>query len=334
MKSVYELRKYKNSRDPDLVKALKLYSQNIEPALRTDAKEIMHWLDKYNKAYEDSFFILGFYLNGELIGFSEMAHFVEEKVVIVDYLVIDKPFRKNNTFYEFVEKIGELLSEENLQYNYIVAEVGCFYEKGEPPENARQLIRLLKMTYFGVVKCGYYVPRLGLTNHESEMRAVMMIFSPNEAKQIKKETFFQIVNAIYYKYYQRWYNEFFGEQDRIKYSRSLHEIVSRMENELKDKKYIEINGLSSLFPLQTEPVSRKKTGKAIKIATALILFFLSLFVAGAGYLILKSKLNMDADTMLKIFLVGLTLTLFLMAIIFERKSNVFSRLLEKIADKF
>ncbi|HET7003415.1 MAG TPA: hypothetical protein VFI33_18960, partial [Puia sp.] len=268
MQSVYELKKYKNSRDPELVKALKLYSQNIEPALRTDTKEIMHWLDKYNKTFEDSFYILGFYLNEMLIGFSEVAHFVEEKVIIVDYLVIDKLYRGNNTFHEFMEQIRGLLAEENLEYNYVVAEVGCFYEKTEPPENARHLIRLLKMSHFGVVKCNYYAPRLGINNHESEMRAIMMIYSANETKQIKKETFFQIVNAIYYKYYQRWYNEFLGEQDKIKYSRSLHELVSRMEKELMSKKFIEINGMSNLFPLQSESGNKNKVSKVVKVVTA------------------------------------------------------------------
>ncbi len=104
------------------MKALKLYSENIDPALRTDTKEIMHWLDKYNRKFEDSFYIVGLYLNDLLIGFSEIAYFLKEKLVIVDYLVIDKAFRKNNTFYQFIIEIEDFIRDENLEFNYIVAE--------------------------------------------------------------------------------------------------------------------------------------------------------------------------------------------------------------------
>jgi hypothetical protein len=159
MKSTYEIKIFKSSNEQDLIKALNLYSQNIEPALRTDSREIMYWVDRYNKKFEDSFYILGFYLNDVLIGFSELAYFIKEKTLIVDYLVIDKKFRKNNTFYEFIQKIEEFLNSKNFIIDYIVAEVGFYNEKLEPPEKSKHMIRLLKMAGFSVAKCSYYTPR-------------------------------------------------------------------------------------------------------------------------------------------------------------------------------
>lgn len=333
MKSTFELRKFKTSRDPDLVKALKLYSENIDPALRTDTKEIMHWLDKYNKKFEDSFYIVGLYLNDLLIGFSEIAYFLKEKLVIVDYLVIDKAFRKNNTFYQFIVEIEDFIRDENLEFNYIVAEVGCYYEDMQPPESSRLLIRLLKIQHFGVLKCSYYTPRLGLDNHESEMRAILMVYTPVVVKQIKKETFLQIVNAIYFKYFLRWYDEFLDEDSKIKYSRSLHALAAKIESGLGTKKTIEINGMSHLFSTNNNYKTKLKSHKLIKILTALVLLIFSFIIVGGLYLFIHKKYGVDASTLSSIFYIAFFIVLFALSIIFEGKANLFSRIIEKLVDK-
>jgi hypothetical protein len=332
MRSVYELKKFKNSRDPDLVQALKIYTAYTEPALRTDTREIMHWLDKWNVEFDDRFHIVGFYFNNVLIGFSELAYFKQEKFVIVDYFVIDKEFRKNNTFYQFLEEIFIFLDRENYEYSYIIGEVGCYLEK-QPPESARLLIRLLKMSHFGVLKCNYYVPRLGLHDYESEMRAVMMIYSRNEVSQIKKETFFQIVNAIYYKYYHRWHIEFVDENEKIRYSRDLHDLILKMEKELSNKKVIEINGLSSLFPVKIESGNKLERKKIVKLITGIVLFAIAFTLIGCAYLLIKSRLGIDSETVSSVFYVSLFVTLFLLALLFENRSNLFSRMIEKLLEK-
>src|ERR1035437_5858568 len=232
MKAIYDLINFRSSKDPEFLKALKLYSENIEPSYRTDTKEIMYWIEKYGKKFEDSFYALGFYYNNVLIGFSELAYFVNEKFVIVDYIVIDKNYRRNNTFFEFIHQIEEFLSKENLIYNYIVCEVGCYFENAEPPEASKLIIRLLKQNGFGVVKCKYYAPRLGLTNYESEVIAVLMIYSNDTIKQIKKETLLSIINSIYYKYYFRWYEAFLEKKELIIYKNMLDSLMVKIEKGL------------------------------------------------------------------------------------------------------
>ena len=99
MSATYELRRIKNSKDSVLTKALGIYSQNIDPLLRTDTREIIYWLDNYNNSYRDKFFLLGLHLNGQLIGYAQIAYFTEEKIVFIDYIVIEQGRRGNNTFW-------------------------------------------------------------------------------------------------------------------------------------------------------------------------------------------------------------------------------------------
>lgn len=334
MKSVYELKRFKNSKHPDVIDALKLYVEYTEPAVRTDTKEILHCLDTWNDSFEDKFYVLGFYLNNTLIGFTELAYFAQEKFIIVDYLVIHKNYRKNNTFYQFVDDITLFLSQEGLEYNYIVAEVACYDENLEPPESSKLLIKLLKLSHFGVVKCNYYVPRVGIYDYESAMRSVMMLYSLNESKQIKRETFFQIVHAIYYKYYQRWHNMFVDEEEKGRYDKELMDLIAKMEKQIDKKKVIEINGLNSLFPVKINFDNGPKAKKVLKVLTGIVLFFASFILVGLFFTFLQSNFGWDIGTASTIITGSLGLTLFLVALIFENKSNLFSKAFEKMLDKF
>lgn len=334
MKTTYDLKHFTNSSQPGLIAALRLYSRNIEPSLKTDTREIVHWLDHCNKKYEDPFFILGFYQDRNLIGFAEAAYFRQEHIVIVDYIVIDKPFRGNDTFYVFMQKIREFLTSQDLAVNYVVVEIGYPRSSLEPSDKTKLLIRLLKMAQFGVLKCSYFLPRLGVDNFESEMKGILMIYSTTETNQIRKETFFQIVNAIYFKYYQRWYNEFLSPEQMIEYGRGLHSLVSKMEEELKNKDTIEVNGYSGLYLSQDGSLRALVKTRTVRLATGVLLLALCFISVTAAYLFLRTKYAIDAVTLETIFYVSLILVIFLFSAIFEKKSGLFSKLVEKILDKF
>ncbi len=333
MKSTYELVKFRNSKDPEFLKALKLYSEHIEAVYRTDSKEIMYWAENYNKKYNDSFFALGFYLNNILIGFSELAYFIEERIVVVDYLVIDKNYRKNNTFYEFINHIEEFLSKENIVLDYILCEVGCYFENAEPPESSRSLIRLLKISGFGVIKSKYFVPRLGLTNYESEMIAVLMIYTHDKIKQIKTDTFLTIVNTIYFKYYFRWYKIFLKDEEIDKYRSLLETLLLKVKKNLGNKDIIEINGYNNILSPNTGDFRVSKFKKGVKLITFIILTIICLLGIGSLAFYIQKNFGIDINSQTSIFTLSLILVILISSLIFENKSNFFSNLLEKFIDK-
>ena len=334
MKTIYELRHFKTSSDSSLTEALKLYSKNIEAAYRTDTREILYWIDRFSKESKDSFYIFGFYIKNAIIGFAEAAHFWSERMVILDYLIIETEYLGNNTFYEFLEKIRMYLANADVQFDYITVEVGYLNEFTELPAPSRQCVRLLKMANFGVVKCNYYIPRLGDTNFESEMNGILMINTGTEEKLIKKETYLKFVNAIYFKYYLRWYSAFMSSEKIIMYSKTLNIQVMKMEKELENINVLEINGFPNVFPSQSQSDPKQKNNKLLRLITTILSFIICSILVGVMYLYLKSKYDIDANSLAIILAIAAFLVLFSGIILFENKSNIFSRLLMKIIDKF
>jgi hypothetical protein len=329
MKAVYELKRFKNSRNRDLTKALGIYSKNIEPFLRTDTREIIHWLDAYPERYKDQFIILGLYFNDIVIGFAQLAYFIEERIIFVDYIVIEKEFRKNNTFYEFVEEIKEFITAENIEFDFILAEVGGFDDK-EPSASTKNLIRLLKMTGFGVVKTNYYHPRLGKTNYESEFQSVLMLYTLNELKHIKKDTYFLFLKTIYFKHYQRWYADFFDEKEKAEYGYSLFKLFKKSREILKKKDSIEINGYLNIYTNNLSVATYKPYKKLAKAIAVFVLFIALLIIFGFIHKIVKNKYKIDTNAQVYIILASAFFLLFILLLFNEKKNHSITSIIEKL----
>jgi len=333
MKTTYELTRFKTSSSPDFTRALKLYAENIEPSYRTDTNEITYWLDNFERQFGDAFIVLGLYLNGILIGFTELAYFKEECFVQVDYLVIEKNYRKNNAFYEFIDKIGRFLTDEEIIFDYIICEVGCYFDNLEPTESSKTLIRLLKMSHFGVLKCAYYVPQLGHKNYESQMRAILMIYSNDELKQLKKETYLMIVNALYYKYYERWYRLVFNEGEQLAYKKTIDQLFEHIKKDVENRKTIDINGYQNLLPLNPTDFNVVRANNGTKLISFIFIFIFSLGVFACIALIIKNKFDIDIEKQAFLFTLSIIVASILTSWIFGNKTDLGRKLVEKLLDK-
>lgn len=334
MQTIYDLKKIKNSSDRHLTRALSIYSQNIDPLIRTDTREIIYWLDRYNRKFTDKFYIVGLYLNDVIIGYGQFVYFVEEKIVFIDYLAIEKQSRKNNTFYEFTDKIKEFLAEENLHYTYILTEVGYYKENNEPTEVTRNLIRLLKMSGFGVVKMDYFQPMLGKNNYETELSTILMLYTENDVKRIKKETFLLIIDTIYFKHYKRWYDAFFQDKEHALYISRLDDLKKKIELQIKKKEFIEINGYANLFSSRETTVHQKNYVKVAKLVAALIVFALFSMLIGVIVVFVKRRYNLDQDSLQFITYVSLILVIGLSALFYKNKNESFSEVVERVIRLF
>jgi len=333
MKYVYELKRFKQSDDKDFTKALTLYSANIEPRLRTDTREIIYWVDNYAKKFLDKFFVFGFYLNNEIIGFAELAYFIEEKLIFVDYIVIDKNYRRNNTFYEFVEQIKEYLTNVEIVFDFVIAEVGGFDEK-EPAVTTRSLIRLLKMSGFGVIKNNYWHPRLGKNNYESELLSILMLYTSNDLKTLKKDTYLLLLNTIYYKHYKRWYDIFLSESEQIEYTKNLLELISKTEYELRKKDIIEINGYPNSYSSGSNINKFPKYTYLAKIVAVFALFVFFSVSFAIIHEIVKTKYGIDTTAQSYIVIASIIGVLFVISLFAERKTSSITNIIEKIINKF
>jgi hypothetical protein len=328
MKLIYELRNIESSNHPDFIEAINLYLANTKPELRTDSKEIAFWLDVCNARFEDPFYILGFYLNSKLIGFAELAYFVEEKFAIVDYIAIDEDFRERGAFHVFLGEIKQFIKSRHPEYHFIVGEVACYSGK-EPSDEDRTLIRLLKTVHFGVVKCIYRSPRM--TPFESSMGSVMMVYSQVKVKEIKKDAFLLIVKAIYYKYYLRWIGEFDSENEKIQYTREVTQLMVDIESKLKNKVMVEINGYPG-SEINTNSQKKLKRNGTIRLFAIFFALVLTIIFYGVSFWYLKTHYDMDGGTVNSILLAA-CVTVIGGLYIYENRSHKISKTIEKFMDK-
>ena len=334
MQSTYDLKWIKSSSDKYLTKALSIYVQNIDPLIRTDTREIHFWLDRYNQKFTDKFFVVALLLNEEIVGYCQFVFFRDEKLVFIDYMAIEKQHRRNNTFYEFIEKIKEFLTQENIEYNYVITEVGYYKEKNVPTEVTRNLIRLLKMSGFGVIKTDYYQPMLGKENHETEIGTILMLFTSSEVKQIKKETFLIFIKTIYFKHYKRWYDNLLNDFEQAEYVKRLNELKEKIEILVQKKDVVEINGYSNLFTSHDVPTRPKKFVGLAKAIAVILSFFIVATLMGGIVIFVKQQFGIDQETLKFIAIISVIILAFIVMMVYKSKNEPFTDLIERIIKSF
>ena len=319
----YKLKEFEQSSDRDYLEALRIYYEGTPTALKTDTNEISYWLDQYNATFDDKLFIFGFYENKKVIGFAQLVYFKLEKIIVVDYLTIEKKYRGNNNFFQFIGCLKQFINKKRLDYNYIVTEIGYLSNNEIPSVKSAALIRLLKAQNFGVIKSLYYQPRLGEINHESDMKAFLLIYTNSPLKEIKKETFLQIVNTIYYKHYLRWYQSFIDIKD---YKNDLDATYRRIENSIEKKKAIQINGIRFEEAEIKEPPKQDHNWIGLVSSLALVIILFAIFVYS------QVALQINTISVVSLFLLSLITMVALIAIFMKSKEA--ARIFDKLLNSF
>src|SRR6185369_7346143 len=86
----YRLDRFRSASDPSFLDAIAIYLRNTPPASRTDSNEIAYWLEHYEDSLPVEFYAFGFFADGEVIGYAEVAYMCKVQVFAVDYLVIEE----------------------------------------------------------------------------------------------------------------------------------------------------------------------------------------------------------------------------------------------------
>jgi hypothetical protein len=317
----YSLRSFQGSKDKDFVQALSIYSKYAHSSTRTDTREITYWLDNYGNEAGDKFYVTGFYVGEVLVGYAEFAYIRGDRLLIFDYLIIEKGYRKNNVFFEFVEHLRRFVEYERLEFKYAVAEVGYLSYGTTPSEQCQQLVRLFKTAGGKVVRAPYYQPRLGVDDYESEMPAVLMLFSNSDVEQIPRATFISIVKCIYYKHYVRWFS--IHKETAEPYRESIDVLIKKIEKETDKMKTVRLNG--------QKPLPDESSGPPVPREARILNFAIPslLFVVLLTYFMLRLREIYDISILAVAFLYLLALVSFfsVMSVFSKNAMKVFSKLL-------
>jgi hypothetical protein len=314
----YRLVRYRSANDRGYAAAIDVYIRNISPRLKTDTDEIAYWLEHFNDRDTDHLYVFGFLMDGVPIGFGMGAYFGNAELFIVDYIVIEKQSRKNNTFYEFVDQITSYLEKEQPGYRYCVAEVCRLSDTDEPSDESRAVVRLLKQQGFAVVRAPYTTPRLGLDAFEAEMRTDLLILSREKLESIHAETYRTIVRTIFFDYFGRWYSIY--EEEAAAYDAYLEELCERVLRDSPSPR-VPVNGHKVVMTESTPPPPHRQ----IVDFTALALLCIAVFSGAMFYM--KHRLQLSDSSFITVYVLILVTTFGVMAVVSAEARLVFYRIL-------
>jgi hypothetical protein len=319
--SSYNLKHFQSSRDPDFAAALLVYVRNTSAAIRTDTNEISYWLEHFTSTFGDPFYVFGFYRDKELVGFAQGAYFVDEHLVVLDYLVIDEAQRRNNVFFEFVDQLKRFLETAHPEYRYAVVEV-CYGPGQEfPSPESCLLTRLLKIQGFRVIRAPYFQPRLMLDHPESEMQADLLVYSTTELDKIRTETYLALVRVIYYKYYLPWQTITKDPPDA--YKTHLESLYSKIESQIGKKETVPVNGHKKVL----KAMGSKPPLTLHKITVFALQFLGVVVLLTAAMLVLRSIFHLSNNSLATIYGLAVASSIAVAGIISENARTIFSELI-------
>ena len=299
MDVTYRIREIKKTDDRDFVTLIQLYNENINPAIKTSPNEIQYWLDHFgSRRTRDTFWVLALYINNEPIGYSQMIYLAEKKVLFVDYCVISPHFR-GRSFSEFIYLIRDFFIDKKIEINYYITEIVYYSDNQKPSDNSIKFIRLLKMSGFLVAKAPYSQPELGLGNRESDMRATLMVYvngRDNDCMVIHKETYLELIRAIYYDHYIAWYKPFMTNVELDIYTQKIDALYKKIQADIGKKDTIVLNGTPYI---NQEGITIEKNNKSntrtvlaaiLAITAAYIIVWIISFIMG-NYFQISSDLQ-------------------------------------------
>ncbi|HEV2853218.1 MAG TPA: hypothetical protein VHC97_10485 [Thermoanaerobaculia bacterium] len=324
IETTYSLRLFENAKKDEsaLADALNLYVLHTPPQERTSSNEILYWFSHYNDQFEDRLLLFGFYRNGALIGFAELAWFLEEKIVVLDYMTIQEEYERNNTFFEFLDQLKSFLERNRFEFDFIVTEIPYSSHDAMPDESSRLWIQLLRIHGFGLVHAKYQHPQLGKYNLESATPGALMLFARGGTRSIKKESYILIVDTILFKHYLRWYKPFLGNKISA-YESSLRKIRSSIQSSIQGD-HVDVNGAARTLP--TTPAPRQQPSFRLKdfiFPSFLIIVLNMLVMAMLAYL-----LKLPMVTIGFMVVISLVTYFSLLAVISKRALQIFDRLLK------
>lgn len=305
----YELIRFKKSSDIGFIEALKIYQQSISHDQKTNSSEIVYWVDNLKKFTYGELFFFGLRLNNLIIGYAELAYIAQNRIVIIDYIVLDASYGTNSSFYTFYTLILSYLSEHSFDYDFITKEILCRYNEAHIH---KQDVSLYELENFKVVNCLYIQPQLEKNNIESAKEALVMLYIRATASMnLKKEAYMNIVSTIY-DYYYFWDYPFCTEDDKFERKECAISNKKIISNSIIEES-IRLNGYPFKYHASSEGLVIPTKNKHNLLIAFLCVFMMALLIIGTMYA--SKKLGFETKS---IFYIGfaevVTFLLFLILI--------------------
>jgi hypothetical protein len=280
-----------------LNKALAIFIKNTAQGIRTQSRQIQYKFENPNNPHGELYY-LALCLDSAVVGFAMLGYFHQRRVVVLDHMAIDEPFRKNGSFYVFASLIRQFIEERFPEYDFAVAEIAIDTDFASDDVGGKAMVRLLRHIGFGQVKVEYTIANMESRDYKQGYKGVLMLRAAKKITKIRSEDLLDIYNVILFEHYLSWFKDFFGASLGT-YEKHLEKLFYNFQRRLAKTAMVSVNG-GEQDELGRWPTRRRKTflGLPLKAVGHFTLFLGMLFaLTGVGII-----LRFDARTFLALAL--------------------------------
>jgi len=237
----FAIKRIINTSNEDYILALKIYNETTPPDIKTNTNELTYWLEQDRDDLPFDVMLFSLYLNHRVIGLAMLTYLKKQKTIIFEYLALQSSFRLNAVVFAYISLLQNYICNCNLDVAYYITEINNRNQGENIDKESRLFKRLFCLENYGKVNALYYSLPLGLYNYESYFEAFLYIKTNDNLAQISKETYIDMVKAIYFDYYLVWYQPFMNSEEYMQYKKKIENIYQLVLQKNMSLTYCEIS---------------------------------------------------------------------------------------------
>jgi hypothetical protein len=328
VQQVYILRSFRTTKDRDFVKALQIYDSHTHPRVKTDSREIAHWLDNNNDRTEGRFYVCGLYLGIELVGYAQFIYLAANRLIHFDYFIIEPNQRTAGAFYTFADQMRIFFDRERFEWDFVTAEVAELDTTRGVSHYAEKLVRLFRQVGFSEVLVDYDQPFLGIDHQDTALPARFLVLPHVPMSTISTARYLELIIAVYRKHYGTWYSIY--PETTAQYNVMLEELLVKARARLRDQKELRLRGPEKDFIDQNADKTPPFRGALFYLGKIV----LSVIATAVFHHLLREKTNYSLVWIAGISLSTLVLLIIVISLTDKKRLEAFKLLVGLISKLF
>lgn len=230
MQECYSIELVKKGEDPDFLKAISIYDQVTPVEIKTDPNDFIFWVDKDSKTFNT--YIFKIFCNNVLIGLTMTTYLVKTRVMILEYIAVQKNYHKNVVYLSCINLLSKYFNKEkDFSINYWLTDINNKNEGQETDSESKMLNAILDIEGYKKVDAKFTTPELGITDTPG-FEAYFMIQTTDSIKSLPKSIYRGFIQSIYYDYYLPWYQELLNKDDFQSYEKHLNSAYEKLKMDI------------------------------------------------------------------------------------------------------
>lgn len=188
--------------------------------------------------------------------------------------------RHNTVFFSYINLLESYLNVNQYDVAFILNEISNRRDGKDIDKESQLFSKVLCIEGYGKISAPYITPPLGINNHESNFDAYLFAKSAGDTCALEKQTYLDIVKAIYFDYFSTWYSCVLLPIEHAEYNDLLQKSFDKLSKKLAQATTIPVvysecpilqNNSKTLKTSGLPPAAKKKTSRIAYVFLAITL---------------------------------------------------------------